>query len=471
MNRPNGTPGSQIDSDLAKGIREQALQIINASLEEARTQHPLDVPRIFNHDRPTLGSTVPLQLYRAVRLLAFREVLGSKVSAAILSVSGRSVAQKMRIRNVQELIRVLENLSVGKLTSLEQSDDQVVFAATECATCSGLPNIGEPLCYFEAGFIAGGLEEVLGKHVKVIETRCWGLGDKVCRWEARRDSRPGRVDDGSEVDTLELVMTLAGKAALTVENSVAIRRKNRELRQAYHQLRESERLKKDLCDMVVHDMRVPLTAVMGSLETLAELTESKVSPRESKLLVMALSSGHMLVQMIDDLLDVSKLEEEKVTLRKSRVSVSELVEQAIKQMGVIAGRKKLNVDTELAPGLPDLSVDRHRMVRVLVNLLWNAVQHTPSGGTISVCALCEPDGKKVRFSVSDTGKGIPQEYHRKIFDKFVQLDPHEAKKRRSIGLGLTFCKLVTEAHSGSIWVESKPGTGSTFAFTLPVESE
>ena len=469
VNRAESTSGKQTASDLAKNFREQALQIINMSLEEARTQHPLDVPRIFDYDRPTLGGTVPLQLYRAVRLLAFREVLGSKISAAILNVSGRSVARKMEIRSIPELVRTLEDLSVGSPRIEEQTDDHLILTSTECATCSGVPNIGEALCCFEAGFIAGALEGVLEKPVKVVETQCWGLGDKICRWEARRAPKRGRADDGAHIDTVELVMTLAGKAALAMENGIAIRQKNRQLREAFHQLRESERLKKDLTDMVVHDMRVPLTAVMGSVETVTDMMESKLSRQEKELLNMALVSGQALLHMISDLLDISKLEEHKLTLKKSPAKAGRLVEEAIGQVEILTRRKNLKVKVDVASDLPDVPMDTNRIARVLMNLLGNAAHHTSRGGNISVTAAGEPDGKAVRISISDTGEGIPKEYHRKIFDKFVQVEPSKSRKRLSSGLGLTFCKLVIEAHGGEIRVESEPGAGSTFTFTLPVK--
>ena len=468
MDRVENTTGKQAAGTPPKDFREQALQIINASLEAALSQYPLDVPQIFGYDRPTLGGTVPIQLYRAVRLLAFREVLGSEISAAILSVSGRSVAQKMRVRNVQELICALQDLSVGKLSSLEQTDDRVVLVATECATCSGLPNIGEAVCHFETGFIAGGLEEVLGGRVKVVETQCWGLGDRVCRWEAELDQQPARAD-GSRIEPLEVLMTLAGKAAASVDSAIALRQKNRQLREAYHQLRESERLKRDLTDMVVHDMRVPLTAVIGSIETLTDMLHPRVSHQEEHLLKMALSSGQTLLNMINDLLDVSKLEEHQVKLRKSLTRVDQLIEQAIGQVVFLARRKGLQLDADVASNIPDVLVDKDRVIRILVNLLGNAVHHTSPGGRIFVQAVCEPDGRTARISISDTGEGIPSEYLSRIFEKFVQVESHKSRKRFSTGLGLTFCRLVVESHGGRIWAESEPGVGSTFTFTLPAE--
>lgn len=463
MSKIDDVPETISAGDLAT-LRKHALQLIHEGLQDTLTQHPLDIPRIFEYDRPTLGGTVPLKLYRSVRLLAFREVLGSKISGALLGVTGRSVARKIGIESIPSLISVMEDLSVGKVKIEEQTDDRLVLSNEECVTCSGAPNVGEPLCHFEAGLVAGGFEQVLGSRVKVVETRCWGLGDRECRYDAKRATK-----NGHEGDTLEILMQLASRAALAMENGIAVRQKNRELTQAYQQLRESERLKKDLTDMIVHDMRVPLTVVMGSLENLTEKMGEHLDPKEAKLLELAYSSNHMLVQMVDDLLDISKLEEQKVNLRRTKTSVEELVQQAVKQAGVLARREKVELNVDVPKDLPDLSVDKGRVVRVLVNLLGNAAQHTHEGGRISLQASFQPVLKEVNFSVNDTGEGIPKEYHHKIFDKFAQVETQKTKRRSSTGLGLTFCKLVTEAHGGSIWLDSEPGVGSTFTVTFPVD--
>jgi len=459
--REHDVPEPVTGSELAT-LRKQALQIIHESLQDTRTQHPLDIPEIFKFDRPTLGDVVPIKLYRSIRLLAFREVLGSRISAALLSVIGRSVAKKMGIQSIPSLLSTLEDLSIGRTTIDEQADDRVILSNAECVTCSGVPNIGEPLCHFEAGFIASGLEQVLGGRFKVVEINCWGLGDRICRYEAKR------VAGKNGSDTLDILMQLASRASLAMENGIAVRQKNRELTQAYQQLRESDRLKKDLTDMIVHDMRVPLTVVLGSLENLTEAM-GQLAPKDAKCLELAYSSTHQLVQMVEDLLDISKIEEQKVNLKKVRVPVAELVELAVKQAGMLAWHGKVQLSAEVNGKLPDLVVDRNRVVRILVNLLSNAAQHTPEGGRVSLFARFQPVLKEVQFSVSDTGEGIPKEYHHKIFDKFVQVESAKSRKRSSSGLGLTFCKLVTEAHGGSIWVDSEPGVGSTFTATFPVE--
>ncbi|MDH7481366.1 MAG: ATP-binding protein [Armatimonadota bacterium] len=454
--------------ELSEALKEEALRIINISLEEARTQHPLDVPGIFSFERPTLGPTVPIKLYRAVRLLAFRELLGSNLSAAMLNVAGQMVAQKIGIRGPADVIDALEDFGVGKGTIEEQTDDHLVISLNECATCSGAPNIGEPLCHFESGIMSAGLSAGLGTEFTVEETRCWGLGDTTCLWVARRSD--GQSKTLKDLEPLEMVAMLAGKAATALDTAVTIREKNRLIREAYHELRQSERMKKDLIDMIVHDMRTPLSAAISSMLTLAEMTKPRLSPQEETVLQMAIHGAQTLLGMINDLLDVSKMESNKVTLHKTPTRVNEVLREAISQVEILAKRKRLELHRRVQRGLPELEIDRDRIVRTVVNLLSNAVRHTPPGGRISVEANLTADKSSVAVSVSDTGEGIPKEYHARIFDKFVQVEPQWSRRKLSTGLGLAFCKLVVEAHGGTISVESEPGCGSTFTFTLPVRS-
>jgi signal transduction histidine kinase len=465
----NKRAGTNSTSDTDLSFREQALQIINMSLEEAKTQHPLDVPGIFHYERPTFGGTVPVSLYRAIRLLSFRELFGSRLSSAMLNLAGQTVAEKLGVSSLNDSIQALGDLGIARAAVDEHSGNQVAVIATECATCSGMPNIGEAICSFEAGLIAGGLKDSFdGKRVKVTETNCWGLGDRVCRWEASVAPDGDRATGNGGFETMDLIAAMAGKAALALDSAVAIREANRQLRQAYKQLRESERMMKDLTSMVVHDLRVPLTAVIGSMLSLSESAQSRLDPREQETLGISLAGGETLLQMINDLLDVNRLEERRLPLHCRPVSVHEIVDYARGQIEVLARRKKVGIKSSVPSRLPEVLVDRHVIERVLINLLGNAIRHTQPGGKITLQARALEGG--VTLCVSDTGEGIPPEYLERIFDKFAQVESHRSRRSYSTGLGLTFCKLAVEAHGGRIWAESELGKGSTFTFTLPVEA-
>lgn len=465
MGNFEGTVEKQLSSEAARDFKQKILRVFEDALEEDKSQFPLDVPRIFEYERPCLGGTVPVELYRAVRLFAFREALGSRISASILGNSGRSFAKKMGVSGLGPLMEALLDLAVVKPSVESRSDDKLVLTATECAACSGMPYMGEAICHFETGFIRGALEEEFGGPPCAKEVNCWGLGDSICRWEIK----PDPYCEEREETPLDFAITVAGKAAALVDTSMIVRESNRQLRDAQRKLLESEKLRTDLIDMIVHDMRVPLTTIIGSLETLSDSLGNRVSQKNGKLLDLAAGGGQSLMRMIDHLLDISRIEQCGFELVRKQCAAEDMVRSALSQVFVMAKRRKHMLVASVGEGIPSLVVDGDRVTRVLVNLLTNAIKYTPRGGTITVSAEYVPDDEHVLFYVSDNGRGIPEEYHEKIFDKFFQAEAFKKHDAISSGVGLAFCKLVTEAHGGRIWVKSTPEEGSVFSFTIPVE--
>jgi len=238
------------------------------------------------------------------------------------------------------------------------------------------------------------------------------------------------------------------------------------LGEKYRQLQELEKLRDSLTHMIIHDLRTPLTSLLTGLQTVELLGELNVDQRE--FMDIAIRGGHTLLGMINDLLDISKMESGTLTLERESVSARALVDQALDQVGSLAGAKNLSLVADAAPDLPDLPADAEKLRRTLVNLLGNAVKFTPQDGTITVSARAQEDGGAVRFTVRDTGEGIPEEAFERIFEKFGQVETRKAGRKMSTGLGLTFCKMVVEAHGGRIWVESAPGAGSAFSFLIPL---
>jgi NtrC-family two-component system sensor histidine kinase KinB len=201
---------------------------------------------------------------------------------------------------------------------------------------------------------------------------------------------------------------------------------------------------------------------------LSGMMESRLTENESELFSLCISSGEALLSMVNDLLDISQLEEHTLVLRRRSTVVATMVDLAMSQVAMLMRRKRLTARIDIPQLVPDIVVDRDRVVRVLVNLLGNAIRHSRSGDVIAVSAEYHPDRQEVTMSVSDMGEGIPEEYQSRIFDKFVQVEPNRPRCRTSCGLGLAFCKLVAEAHGGAISVESKPEEGSTFTLTFPL---
>ena len=240
-----------------------------------------------------------------------------------------------------------------------------------------------------------------------------------------------------------------------------------DLQNNYLQLQELEKLRDSLTHMVVHDLRTPLTALIGGLQTMVAV--GGLDELQLELLDMSIQGGQTLLGMINDLLDISKMEDGSLQLERGEVAVPALAEVALRQVGSLAEAREVDLRADLDPDLPTLYADEDKLRRTLVNLLGNALKFTPRKGRVTLRAV--RDNGSLVFSVEDTGEGIPKEAFGKIFEKFGQVENRQAGRKNSTGLGLTFCKMATEAHGGTIWVESELGVGSTFSFTIPVEGQ
>jgi two-component system, sensor histidine kinase len=239
-----------------------------------------------------------------------------------------------------------------------------------------------------------------------------------------------------------------------------------QLRRNLKQLQELETLRDSLTHMIIHDLRTPLTALLSGLQTMEALGDLGLD--QAELLGLSIEGGQTLLRMINDLLDISKLEDGSLKLEYVDLDVTSLVDQATRQVRQLAVEREVRLLQEIAPDLPSLYADEEKLLRTLVNLLGNSIKFTPGGGTVTL-SVGRPDTEKaLLFSVADTGEGIPPEAFGRIFEKFGQVESRKAGRKLSTGLGLTFCKMVTEAHGGRIWVESELGQGSTFRCAIPL---
>jgi two-component system, sensor histidine kinase and response regulator len=222
-----------------------------------------------------------------------------------------------------------------------------------------------------------------------------------------------------------------------------------------------ESLRENLTHMIIHDLRGPLTTIMGFLDLLKQRMINKLDTSGGRFLEMAQGGAAALNEMITSLLDVNRLEAGEMPLNLEECDLYELATNSTVAVRALVGKQKLTVSE---PSLPVVAFcDRTVIGRVITNLVSNALKFTPGDGEVRV--VVEKAESTSRVSVIDTGVGIPAEYHTKIFEKFSQVKG--GSHVHSTGLGLTFCKLAVEAHGGTIGVQSDPGKGSTFSFTLP----
>ena len=239
-----------------------------------------------------------------------------------------------------------------------------------------------------------------------------------------------------------------------------------ELQESYRRLQELEKLKENLTHMIIHDLRTPLTSLIAGMQTLDVVGDLNEDQRE--MMNVAVDGGNTLLGMINDLLDVEKLESGSMELDYGEIFSAEIIADAVAQVASLCESHGLSVNSNVPNGLPPLRGDEGKLKRTLVNLLGNAIKFTPSGGEITVEVHHNIEKKWLEFSVTDTGEGIPPDAFGLIFQKFGQVPSRTGGRAKSTGLGLTFCKLAVEAHGGHIGVESEPGEGSRFSFTIPL---
>ena len=253
-----------------------------------------------------------------------------------------------------------------------------------------------------------------------------------------------------------------------------------------HQLEE---MRDSLNAMLVHDLRTPLTTMLVPLEMLNNEDLGELEETQKEIVGMSLVSSRRLLGLVNELLDVSKMEAGEMKVRHESLNPHVVIDDSVNNIAMAEYDGAAHIEQNVPADLPLLQADQELLTRVLINLLGNAVKFTPRGGTITLGARqCQPldvmpervkaqISKKQRatlnapallFSVADTGEGIPTADLDRIFDKFGQVESRKEGRKMSSGLGLTFCKLAVEAHGGAIWVESEPGQGSTFSFTVPL---
>jgi len=247
-----------------------------------------------------------------------------------------------------------------------------------------------------------------------------------------------------------------------VTTHLELHRQKVELEAINRRLQELESLRDSLTHMIVHDMKGPLMLIQGHLEMISLFDAGALSNDSRHSLAAAKAGARRLTRMIAEMLIVSKLEADKLVIQRTACDLVALARKTTAELGSTDTPKQIKINVASNPESVHAELDVELIERVLQNLLGNAIKFSPEHGLVTV-SLQLVHGQ-VRVEVMDAGPGIAPEFHQKIFEKFGQVEP--GKSRLGTGLGLTFCKLAVEAHGGNIGVNSTPGAGSTFWFTL-----
>ena len=267
--------------------------------------------------------------------------------------------------------------------------------------------------------------------------------------------------DAFDVDDRMVLQTLAKSVAGAIANARSIR--------------NNEQFREDLNRMIVHDLRNPVHAVLLTLQSVEHASRETLDADVLEDVALGITRTEEIQEMISSLLDVSRFEAGKAKLKLTPAAVNDHIQAVARRVEPLARSKEIALIVELSPDLPVVYLDHDLIKRTLDNLIGNAVKFTPKGGSITVTSehvcedreTCPTRPPYVEVAVTDTGEGIPPEYHSKIFDKFGQVETRKAGLKMSTGLGLAHSRYVVEAHGGAIWVQSEPGQGACFRFTLP----
>ena len=368
--------------------------------------------------------------------------------------------------NSQNILKIKEALSKPSGTSYDiswvQREDNVLKKVEESAFDVIL------LSYDLPG--ANGLEILSDLQYKDLKGPVIMMADKGDEEFATQAMRQGAYDyvireKGFE-DGLLLVIhnTLntfrARKERERLQKEIAA--KKVELEAANRKLKELDRIKSDFVANVAHEFRTPLTIIKGNTDMVLKGGLGKVTNEQKDMLDGAVKVANRLSRLVNDLLDISKIESGKMKLKKESFNINKIIEENLVVFAKTMKDKKQTLQKDLARDISDINGDMDKITQVFVNLLSNATKYSPEGGVISVKSVNLE--KEVMIEVSDTGEGIAPQDLDKVFDKFTRVT---AEKKEGTGLGLPIAKDIVTLHSGRMWVKSESGKGSQFYFTLP----
>ena len=240
------------------------------------------------------------------------------------------------------------------------------------------------------------------------------------------------------------------------------------LEESNRKLRELEKVRDDLMKMIVHDLKTPLTTVLAALEMVLDGDFGALNEAQRRALGDAEAKSEDLLALIEDLLEVSRIEETTITLDLAPIAPAALLTEIVHEWQMRLQQEEAKASLEVSDEAPVFHADKAMLKRVFSNLIQNALTHSSRAVELALHARKDETSGGILFTVADNGPGIPPEYHEIIFRKFEQVKTPGTPKVRSSGLGLAFCRLAVEAHGGRIWVQSAEGKGSQFHISLPV---
>jgi signal transduction histidine kinase/DNA-binding response OmpR family regulator len=267
-------------------------------------------------------------------------------------------------------------------------------------------------------------------------------------------------------EEVNLLVTIGNQMGLAIQKAQLY---DETKRQAV-ELDKLNKMQADFTAMIAHDLRSPLMSITGATEVMMNGIFGEVNDEQKKWLAKILANGSSLVNLVSDFLDVSKLEAGYVNINAEATDLGQLLQNSLDNYLILAQNKNITVKKIIHPSIPAVHADARRLDQVLGNLITNAIKFTSEGGDIEVAAA-RADAREAKVWVKDNGAGIPAEEIDQLFNKYRQGSNINDCGRKGTGLGLVICKMIVEAHGGKIWVDSEVGKGSTFFFSLPLDTQ
>ena len=232
------------------------------------------------------------------------------------------------------------------------------------------------------------------------------------------------------------------------------------------EMQKAEDLRRNLTSMLVHDLRSPLGIINWNLEMLLDGLLGTINNKQKNILNGSIANSQELLDMIDSLLDIDRLETGAMMLNYEKVNVKDMVYSIVERMSFLSQQVGISMRVDFPKDFPLVNADSSLIHRILFNLMFNAAKYSPMDSIVIISGEHDKSTNRIIIGVKDKGPGIPEKYHKTIFDKYVQADARDKGQIKSKGLGLTFCQLAVDAHGGRIWVESVEEEGSLFKFDL-----
>jgi PAS domain S-box-containing protein len=316
-------------------------------------------------------------------------------------------------------------------------------------------------------------EEVIGEHLSMLlpPERFHELEEmraKVRNYGPLRDIEVRAARKGGAIIYLSLSVSPIRDSNGTIVSFLRVAKDITEKKRYERRLKELDKMKSDFVSNVSHELRTPLTSIKGSVDNMLDGLTGQLNEKQIRYLARIKSNADRLSRLINDLLDLSRIEAGRVEVRAATLPLNALAGEVAEQLKPLAAEKLIQIEVPASDPEVTVWADRDKVTQVLMNLIGNAIKFTPQNGRVTV-AIEKNGADYIQISIADNGPGIVQEEANKIFAKFYQVDNIDRQKPKGSGLGLAISKALVELHGGKIWVESAVGRGSTFYFTLPTQ--